>query len=146
VAYRPPGVPSSVPSSRRFLDQPRTRVHTCTGLVRRIDRTPVWAAGSPREIFDERTARAAVASPAAWNDLVAELTDLQSVTAKPCLHDTTSWQTGCTTRFDNRVCQTGFYNRIDNRFDNPDSQPVGCFLHDTFDNRLYRVNGISAFR
>ena len=55
----------------------------------------------------------------------------------PRLHDTTCCQTGCTTRFDNRLneqlfvqhgCQTGCQTRLT--------------LSNPFDNRLYRVNGV----
>jgi len=64
------------------------------------------------------------------------------ITFIPRLHDTTGCQSGCTTRFDNRLyarynrlswqpvvwcIQT--FNRLSNRFDN------------RFDNRLNRVNG-----
>jgi len=70
-------------------------------------------------------------------------------TLKPRLHDTTGCQnrvcqTGFTTRFDNRVertalfvqhgCKTGLYNRFDNRLYTRYSR-----LSNRFDNQLYRV-------
>jgi len=77
---------------------------------------------------------------------------------KPSLRNTTCCQTGCTTRFDNRLneqwlfvqhgCQSGCQIGLYNRFDNPIERTVCSFntvvnrLYNRFDNRLYRVNRV----
>ena len=81
---------------------------------------------------------------------------MSAMLLKTRLHDTTCCQTGCqTNRFDNRlycvysrlsncVCQTGCTTRFDNRLNEQLFLQHGCQTgcQTTLYNRLYRVNGV----
>jgi len=111
--------------SRRLLIRKgkflKTRVKTQAFIAGLDDR---------KETYDLKTA-SSVRLKASFGELKPRLYDTTGCQTNGCIVYTAGCQTGCTTRFHNRLNEQWLF-----------VQPVVNRLYNRFDNRFYRVNGV----